>query len=236
MEIALAPVSRLGKSSRVAVRLAQPLFDWVDGRQDPAQALVREIRSYLSLPPAVECPPHLLALSRLVRGHAMDLWEDDGFDALSWHQGLITGVQLVLMSQGIDDRPMRLRLSGVCSGEDAFSINTHGLPQASEENSTTPQVWRFITMDDVAREIDATSHRQVLSWVAGLTQYIKTPHLPMIALTSGAWLGLAIGGRLTGLGGFVIQGPSWDSAVYLVWQDSRSGGGPTGEQLPVSTS
>ena len=233
MEIVLAPVSRLGKSSRVAIRLAQPLFDWLDGRQHPVQALVKEIGSYLLLPEGVDCPPHLLALSRLVRGHAMDLWEDDGFEALSWHQGLITGIQLVLMSQDIDDRPIGLRLDGVCSDEDDFSISTHGFSESLGKNNTNPKNWRLIRMEDVAREIDLVSHKQVLAWVAGLTQYITRPHLPMVSLTTGAWLGLSIGGRLTGLEGFVIQGPGWDSSVYLSWRDAQSGGGPTGDLLPV---
>lgn len=236
------PVIRNRVNSKTAAKLNAPLLKWLS-EQSASQLLACLNDTEF---------PHTQAWASMVRGHAMDMWEDDGETGLAWHQTLANALDFLhqLWSENKSwegQVPAQLSSTGFSltfvSEQDKDAL-LQNMEQANKElgekwlaqaqalgaNALTPSV-RLLTMEDVAREIDATSSSTVVAWSAALAPTLPSTEFPMLLLASGFWLALATGGRLTKMSSMFLGSDDLGWYAHLQWQDAEKGQGPTGEDI-----
>ena len=224
------PVDRRRQHSKAAARLVPGLFAWLSEQPDPSRALVAR----LSDPGFANATDW----GTLVRAHAMDLWSDDAEEGLAWHQGLANGVDFLhqiwtahLTWSG--QPPQALSSTGFAL---QFLYKTT-LGTVREEAALPPQgaptQWRLLTMEDVAREVDAFPTHELSAWTRAMAAVLPGAPIPMLALAAGLWLGLAAAGRLTGVSALTLASEDLGWSARLSWEDVAQGQGPTGDQVPL---
>lgn len=228
------PVDRRRQYSRTAARLVPELFAWLSTQSNPAQALVDAL-----VDPA---NPRSQEWSALVRGHAMDLWSDDAEHGLAWHQGFANGVDFLQLLWSDYQMPSPQTLAALNSEEFALSFldpsaPTEATPAPEPTDGAHPSEYRLLTMDDVAREIDALSTQRLAAFTRALlptlgpgSDQVEIPHL---SLATGLWMGLAVGGRLTRVSQLVMASEDLGWAACLDWPNAGQGQGPTGDRVPL---
>lgn len=242
MDAILMPVIRNRANSKTAAKLNAPLLEWLS--ELPPSRLRAEL--------SADSFPHTQSWGAMVRAHALDMWEDDGEAGLAWHQTITNAVDFLhqLWSENqswAGDVPAQLSSSGFSltfvakQDKDVIlqnieqankALGEQWLAQAKAlgENAITPSV-RLLTMEDVAREIDATASSTLVAWSSALAPTLPSDEFPMLLLASGFWLALAAAGRLTGMNSMLLGSDDLGWYAHLQWQDVEKGQGPTGEDI-----
>lgn len=227
------PVVRRRQHSRTAAKLVSGLFDWLDTQSHPTRALL----SVLSDPTS----QHAQEWSALVRGHAMDLWQDDAEQGLAWHQGLANGVDFLRLLWSDYQVPSASSLALLNGPELTLDFLDSSAPFETPsplEPSAQPTEYRLLTMDDVAREIDAMSTQSLAAWTQALVSTLGSSsddvEIPRLSLAAGLWLGLAVGGRLTHISELVLSSDDLEWSARLTWEHAHQGQGPTGDRIPLA--
>lgn len=233
------PVERRRQHSRTAARLVSGLFDWLSIHDNPTQALLDALNDPTG--------DRAQEWSALVRGHAMDLWSDDAEHGLAWHQGFANGVDFLQLLWSDYQIPSAQTLSPL-NGEEfvlefldsaaaqAAATHSASAPQDSDAPSQ-PSEYRLLTMDDVTREIDALSTQSLAAFTRALVPTLgpdpASVDIPRLSLSTGLWLGLAVGGRLTRVRELVLASDDLGWAARLTWPRADQGQGPTGDRVPL---